>query len=174
MFPRIAWECTYDVIFVKNHSKLLKIMKNTLIGLFLSVLLASLFTGCVNNYVRPMSADSKAKLFQPDPEVSTIYVFRSESLAKGVKIPIFLDGAAVAQTSAHSFLLLQVAPGVHTVLSKTATEDSLQLTTEAGHNYFIWQEIKFGLLSPGSKLHLLDGETGRAGVKQCTLIEGYL
>jgi len=48
------------------------------------------------------------------------------------------------------------------------------LNTEANRNYFVWQEVKMGLVSGGSKLQVVSEQQGRAGVQQCTMIKSNL
>lgn len=77
----------------------------------------------------------------------------------------------MGDTAADTYILLTVEPGQHKIMSKTENDATLDLTTEAGKNYFIWQEVKMGAWAAGSKLHLVDEKTGREGVEECKLIK---
>ncbi len=84
---------------------------------------------------------------------------------------VLLDGKPVGQTSAKTYMKLEVAPGQHTLMSKAENDDVLNVNTEAGKNYFVWQEAKMGILYARNLLHSTDEKTGKAGVLECKLIE---
>ncbi|MED5492853.1 hypothetical protein ULG90_09935 [Halopseudomonas pachastrellae] len=48
------------------------------------------------------------------------------------------------------------------------------LNTEVNRNYFVWQEVKMGLVSGGSKLQVVSEQQGRAGVQQCIMFKRNL
>ncbi len=56
--------------------------------------------------------------------------------------------------------------GSHTIKSNDST---VTLDTEARQNYFVWQEVKMGVLQTHAKLHIVDTAKGEAGVRNCTL-----
>lgn len=115
--------------------------------------------------------DAQAKTFSIKPGKANIYVYRNESFGAAVKIDVDFDGKPVGQTVAKSYFALEVAPGKHTVLSKAENNAVLDVDAEAGKNYFIWQEVKLGVLSARNKLQLVDEATGKMGVSECLLIE---
>ena len=86
-------------------------------------------------------------------------------------MPIALDGRLVGDTAAKTFLLLEVRPGTHMLVSKAENDSTLSLITAAGKNYFVWQEVKMGLFAARSALQLVDEAAGKAGVEECQLIE---
>ncbi|MFQ2600087.1 MULTISPECIES: DUF2846 domain-containing protein [Aeromonas] len=64
----------------------------------------------------------------------------------------------------------QSAPGSR--ISYTSKNDAtLTLSTEAGKNYYVWQEVKMGLLMTLSKLSQVSEGEGRKGVMRNTLIQ---
>jgi hypothetical protein len=63
-----------------------------------------------------------------------------------------------------------VDPGQHTVVSHAENDDALTFNAQRNKNYFIWQEVKMGVLYARTKLTLVTDEIGRAGVKECKLI----
>lgn len=89
-----------------------------------------------------------------------------------IKMPVALDGKLVGDTAAKTYLLLQVPAGRHSIVSKTENDSVLDVNAVAGRNYFVWQEVKMGLMAARSNLHLVDEATGKAGVGECQLIEG--
>lgn len=82
-----------------------------------------------------------------------------------------LDGKPIGQTAAKTYLALQVPAGKHALLSKAENDSALDLAAEKGKNYFVWQEVKMGMLSARNKLQIVDEVTGKAGVAECKLVE---
>ena len=138
-------------------------------GIFLAAL--SVMSGCASV---PMASDEKdgaAKTFSVQPGKSNIYVYRNESIGAAVKMEVDLDTTQIASTAARTFLLLTVDPGRHTISSHAENDDSLTVDAKPNKNYFVWQEVKMGMLYARNKLHLVDEQTGRGGVGECRLIE---
>ena len=142
-------------------------------GVFLLSLCAFL-VACINPYQPPLSEEALAKQFTSLPEYSKLYIYRSQGLAEQVQIPIWVNGEAVARTSARTFLVLELQPGVHTITSRTKEEDSLTIVTEPGENYYVWQEMKLGITAVRSELHEVEPIVGKAQVGRCRLLKSYL
>jgi hypothetical protein len=96
---------------------------------------------------------------------------RNEAFGAAVKMPLLVDGVAVGDTVAHSYILKQVTPGSHTITSKSENNATLTLSTEAGKNYYVWQEVKMGLLMARSKLSQVSEEEGKQGVMESKLVK---
>jgi len=86
-------------------------------------------------------------------------------------MPVALNGRMVGDTASKTFLLLEVDPGSHTIVSKTENDAVLKVDAVAGRNYFVWQEVKMGIMVARSSLHLVDEATGKAGVAECKMIQ---
>jgi uncharacterized protein YceK len=41
----------------------------------------------------------------------------------------------------------------------------------AGQTYYVWQEVKMGLMSARSALHVVSADVGKAGVRKCDLLQ---
>ena len=136
-------------------------------------LLASttLVTGCASVPMASVERDAQAKTFSVKPDKANIYVYRNESLGATVKVDIDLDGNQIGETVAKSYFSVEVAPGKHMLISRAENDSVLEVITETGKNYFVWQEMKMGLLYARNKLQLVDDATGKAGVSECKLIE---
>lgn len=115
--------------------------------------------------------DQAAKTYAVKPDKANIYVYRNEQMGAAIKMPVLLDGRAVGDTAAKTFILLEVAPGPHTIVSKTENDATLKVDALAGRNYFVWQEVKMGMMMARSQLHLVDEAQGKAGVAECNLIQ---
>ena len=136
-----------------------------------ALLLAALASGCASVPMATPERDSTAKSFAVKPDKANIYVYRNETMGAAIKMPIVLNGRLVADTGSKTFLLLEVPPGKHTIVSKTETDSTLMINAAAGRNYFIWQEVKMGMFAARSALQQVDDATGKAAIAECKLIE---
>jgi hypothetical protein len=139
--------------------------------LYLTIIAFSLLTGCASVPLADAQRDAAAKTWTVAPGKANIYVYRNERMGRAVKMAVTLDGRAVGDTVAWTYLALEVTPGKHRLVSQAENDSALELETQAGHNYYVWQEVKMGLLSARSALQIVDEETGRAGIEDCELIE---
>ena len=138
------------------------------IGAVLAVALAS---GCASVQMASPEQDTAAKSFAVKPGKANIYVYRNETFGAALKMPVVLDGKAVGDTASKTYLVVEVDPGSHTVVSKTENDSSVTLNAVSGRNYFLWQEVKMGLMTARSDLKEVDEATGKAGVAECKLIQ---
>ena len=134
---------------------------------------AAFVTGCASVPMASPERDSQAKTFSVKPDKSNIYVYRNESMGGAVKLPVVLDGKIVGDTAAKTFMLLEVNPGKHQLVSKGETDSTLELLTQPSKNYFVWQEVKMGMWAASSLLQKVDEATGKAGVAECKLAETH-
>ena len=130
-----------------------------------------LASGCASVQMASPEQDTAAKSFAVKPGKANIYVYRNETFGAALKMPVALDGKLVGDTASKTYLLLQVDPGPHTVVSKTENDSTVTLNTVAGRNYFLWQEVKMGMISGRSNLQEVDEPTGKAGVAECKLVQ---
>jgi len=137
-------------------------------GALAAVVLAS---GCASVQMASPEMDSAAKSYAVKPGTANVYVYRNEQMGAAIKMPVALNGKMVGDTAAKTYLLLQVPPGRHTLVSKTENDSTLTLDVAAGRNYFVWQEVKMGLMVARSQLQLVDEATGKAGVAECKLAQ---
>jgi hypothetical protein len=128
-------------------------------------------SGCASVPMAAKNADHEAKLFATKPGLANIYIYRTDSIGSAIAVPVLLDGVIVGKTAKKTFLVKQVHPGRHTLISRTEVDVKLDVPVVAGQNYFVWQEIKLGALKAGSELHLVDEAVGKNGVKKCGLID---
>lgn len=137
------------------------------LALTLIPFLFALLGGCASVSMTSLEADRQAKDFVVAADKSNIYLYRNEMFGGAIAMPVSLDGKMAGRTGPETFFLWQVEPGQHEVVSHTENEARLRLTTEAGKNYFIWQEVKMGMWTARSQLHEVTEEEGRAGVLEC-------
>jgi PBP1b-binding outer membrane lipoprotein LpoB len=132
---------------------------------------AVLASGCASVQMASPEMDTSAKSYAVKQNKANIYVYRNEVFGAAVKLGVLVDGTAVGDTASKTFLLLEVDPGSHTIVSKSENDATLKVDAVAGRNYFVWQEVKMGLWQPNSLLHLVDDATGKAGVAECKLVQ---
>ena len=126
-------------------------------------------TGCASVARAPAATDMASKQFTAKPEVAQIYVYRNETLGAALSMPVTLDGKLMGTTGPNSYFKFDVASGLHKLTSQ-GDGSQLDVNAEAGKLYFVWQEVKMGLMSGGSKLQLVPADKGKAGVLECTQI----
>ena len=143
--------------------------KQLLLVAFLAA--ASVMSGCASVPMASDQKDAEAKTFRVQPGKSNIYVYRNESMGGAVKMEVDIDGKQVGTTAAKTYLVVTVNSGKHTLVSHAEGNNNLVVDTQPGKNHFVWQEVKMGVMYAGSKLQLVDEQTGKAGVGECKLIE---
>lgn len=143
-------------------------MLNKLVcGIFLAVGLV----GCASVPMGDSQKDQQLKAFSTKPDTAGIYIYRNESMGAAVKMDVTVDGNYVGKTAARTYLYKEVPPGKHVISSSAENTDSIEITTAPGKLYYIWQEVKMGLLYARTKLHLVSEEEGRKGVRESALAE---
>jgi hypothetical protein len=137
---------------------------------FVVIPLAVLAFACASVPLAPAELDAKAKQFQaPPPGHANLYVFRDESLGGAVRMSVNLDGAALGDTAAKTYLYTPIPAGTHTVVSKAENDSTAVIDARPGESYFIWQEVKMGIWSARSALQQVAEDRGRAGVLDCRM-----
>ncbi|KWO50026.1 DUF2846 domain-containing protein [Burkholderia territorii] len=138
----------------------------TLIPLGVSLLILA---GCASVPMGDPQQDAQLKTFSVPQEKAAIYVYRNESMGGAVKMPVTLDGKILGDTAAKTYLYSEVEPGHHQLISKAENDSTLDVDVVAGKIYYVWQEVKMGIMYARSKLQLVDETTGRAGVTESKL-----
>jgi hypothetical protein len=129
-------------------------MKSLAQRLLPAIVLAIAASSCASAPRASVEADRQAKTFETRPAVS---------------LQLDLDGKPLGATSAHTFFFAWLEPGPHTLVSHGESTSQLALDAQAGMLLFVWQEVKWGFMSAGSKLHLVSEAEGKQGVLECEL-----
>lgn len=138
---------------------------------FAALVLVAGIAGCASVPMGDAQQDAALKSFATKPDVAGVYIYRNENFGSAIRMSISLDGQPVGRTAAKTFLYKEVAPGKHTVSSKSENNDTLEIDTVGGQLYYIWQEVKMGLTYARTKLHLVSEEEGKKGVLETRLAE---
>jgi len=131
--------------------------------------LASLLVGCASVPMGDAKKDAELKSFTAKKDVAGIYIYRNESIGAAVRMDVEVDGKPIGQTAAKTYFYTEVAPGTHTIISKSENDDSIRIDTVAGKLYYVWQEVKMGILYARTKLHQVGEDEGRKGVLETNL-----
>jgi hypothetical protein len=139
--------------------------------LALVVAAALLASGCASVPMADTTQDTAAKTFVAPRDKAGIYIFRNETFGAAVKMDVFVDGQPLGETVAKSYFYVEVEPGIRTVTGKSENESSVRFHALAGKLYFIWQEVKMGLLYARNELKLVDEKEGRTGVMESQRVQ---
>lgn len=135
-----------------------------------AMMVALLATGCASVNMADATQDAERKTFTAPADKAGIYIYRNETMGAAVKMPVTVNGQAIGQTAAKTYLYKEVAPGKHEVVSLTeGKENKVEVDAKPGTLIYIWQEVKMGMWAAASKLHLVSAEQGQKGVKETQL-----
>jgi uncharacterized protein YceK len=138
-------------------------MSKALAGVVLA-LATAILSGCASVEMADTAADTSAKSFAAPQGKAGVYIFRNETFGAAIKLNVTMDGKDLGQTASKTYFYEEVAPGQHTVVGRAENESRVTFDAVAGKLYYIWQEVKMGLLQARNQLQLVDEATGRAGV----------
>jgi hypothetical protein len=134
-------------------------------------ILALNLVGCATVTMGDDKQDAAFKTFTAPKDKAGVYVYRNEGMGAAIKMDVSMDGQAIGQTAAHTYLYKEVAPGKHTFTSKAENESALEIDAKPGTLLYLWQEVKMGFGSARSKLQLVDQAQGQKGVLESKLAE---
>jgi len=121
-----------------------------------------------------MDADLDAKSFSVSENSSRIYIYRNEQMGGAIPMTLALDGKTLGQTGPHTYFMVDVQPGEHTISSYTENVATLKLNAKAGQAHYVWQEVKMGMWAARSALQEVDEKEGRKSVLECKRAEAHL
>lgn len=142
-------------------------MKKFILIAFISASLV----GCASVKMGDAGKDAAIKSFAVPADKAALYIYRNESMGGAVKMDVEVDGKAIGQTAAKTYLYKEVAPGKHVIASKAENTDTLEIDAKPGVAYYIWQEVKMGFMYARNKLQLVDENAGKKGVLETKLAE---
>ncbi len=144
-------------------------LKMKLLGIAALVLIT--LSGCATVTPGDPARDTQLKKFSsPADGKAGVYVYRNEVMGAAIGMDVEVDGQPLGRTASKTYLYTEVTPGPHQVKSKAENEDVLPLDTVAGKLYYVWQEVKMGIMMARTKLHLVDEVAGQAGVQESALV----
>jgi hypothetical protein len=137
--------------------------------ILLAAVIAASLVGCASVPMGDAKQDAALKTFNAPANKAGVYIYRNESMGAGVKMDVEIDGKAIGQTAASTYLYKEISPGKHTITSKAENTDSIEINAKPGTLSYVWQEVKMGILYARTKLHLEDEAAGKKGVLETKL-----
>ena len=132
----------------------------------LLVVSIALLSGCASVPEASPELDQAAKTFSAPRDKAGVYVYRNENFGAAIKLQLLLDGNYLGETAAKTYIYAEVPAGRHTLTGKGENDSAVTFDAVAGRLYYVWQEIKMGLMTARNELKLVDEATGRAGVME--------
>lgn len=139
--------------------------------LFAAASLLALLSGCASTTLATPEADAQAKQFNAQPAKARVYIYRNEAIGAAVKMNVLADNKTLGDTVAKTYIMADLEPGSHTLVGKAENDSSLTLDMVAGKIYYVWQEVKMGVLYARNKLQSVDEAEGQKGVKESQLVQ---
>jgi uncharacterized lipoprotein NlpE involved in copper resistance len=140
-------------------------------SIFAAMAVVLSLTGCGTLQMADNNLDTARKTFAVPTDKAGLYVYRNEHMGGAMMMKVSIDGKEVGRTGAMTYLYQELTPGRHKLTSHAENEDTLELDAKPGTLIYVWQEVKMGLLSARSKLHLAAEEQGRKGVVESRLVQ---
>ncbi len=142
----------------------------------LAAVAASLFAGgCGSTPGMSPGLDAQAKRFEAPPEGrSRLYIYRNDAAGPKAGVDVSVDGKFAGMTTAKTFVVADVPPGEHEIVSEGGNTSNLKVTTQAGQATFIRQDITMGGSRALTQMVVATPEQGRAGVLESALVDSAL
>ena len=146
----------------------------------ISVFLVAFFSiitlsGCVADYAS-VDDEKFAKTFRiKDPKTSQIYIYRPKHYyGSWMKKRVWVDGKFAADLTNETFFVAVVKPGQHIVSTRSEFGNNhITFKTKPGRNYYVKQNIKYGVFSSGSGIRLMSYKVAMKDILNCDLVEGF-
>lgn len=139
--------------------------------LLITAAIAANLVGCASVNMADPQREAAVKNFAAPSKQAAVYVYRNESMGASIKMDVEVDGRSIGQTAANTFLYKELTPGKHTITSKAENTDSIEIDAKPGTLYYVWQEVKMGLLTARTKLNRVDEAQGKRGVRETKLAQ---
>lgn len=129
---------------------------------------ASLFlTGCASVDMAPKEESLRLKQFSgPSANNAGLYVYRNSSFGGALKKDIWVDGKCIGESAPNVFFYTDVEGGKKHKLSTESefSPNDLELSFDAGKNYFVRQYIKMGAFVGGAGLEVIPEQQGKTDI----------
>jgi len=118
------------------------------------------------------SQDQVAKGFSTSTDKANIYLFRKSKFAgSAVVLPVTFNQKVIGGTKIGTYFHWEVSPGTYTISSQNMSSmPSIDLTVEAGKNYYIEQNFHTWEIIPKVTLDAVDEAEGKKQVLKCQLL----
>jgi hypothetical protein len=147
-------------------------MKKLLLPLLLLMIAA--LTGCASVPMATPEADQKAKAFaSPSSDMASLYILRDSQLGGALKKMIKIDGQNIGETAPYTYFHVFAKPGKRTLSTQSEFSDnSLDLTLEAGKNHYVRNYMKMGVFIGGANLEVVEEAEAKQAINEnCKLAQ---
>ena len=143
---------------------------------FLFFLAIILLSGCASTPTNYASTeqDKGAKEFSPPSGKASLYIYRNENFGSLVPMPVTINNKSLGETGGKTYFKINVPPGNYTISGQAENLSLAEITTEAGKNYFVWQEVKMGVWKARNQLKQVADSIGRSGVQESKLLSSFV
>ncbi|EAS43058.1 DUF2846 domain-containing protein [Photobacterium profundum] len=131
--------------------------------------LALFMTGCASVPMADSSKDAELKGFEAPSDVAGVYIYRNETLGAAITMDVDVNDKPLGSTAANTYLYTELPEGKHVIKSEAENTSTLEVDVANGRIYYIWQEVKMGIMSARSKLQQVDEVAGQNGVNESKL-----
>jgi hypothetical protein len=118
-----------------------------------------------------LQAEAMARLFKPVPGKAVIYLVRDRGDVWTQDVVMYLDGREMGASEPMSYFRWEVEPGAHVIAADTIPPAVLEVSTEPGGLYYVWQDINPGHLRAPTALRLVDQTTARTTIATSVLLQ---
>ncbi|MCG7499223.1 DUF2846 domain-containing protein [Vibrio sp. Of7-15] len=139
--------------------------------LFIAASLAVFMTGCSSIKMADSAQDEQRKEFIAPDDKAGVYIYRNELFGGAVSMDVKVNDKQLGSTGSHTYLYTELPEGKHTISSIAENTSEVELDVKKGSLYYLWQEVKMGIISARSKLQLVDEEEGKNGVLESKLAQ---
>lgn len=128
-------------------------------------------SSCATVPLADSQQDVKEKELHAPRGSSVIYLYRNETWGGLTRMTVLMDGAYAGETASKTYMVWILRPGRHVIVSKGENDSRLELVTEPGKKYYVWQEAKIGLTAARSSLSLVPEAQGESEILNCKLVQ---
>lgn len=111
------------------------------------------------------------RTFATPSDKAGLHVYRNDHLGGVTLMPVSLNGKQAGPTGVMTCLYRELEPGRLKITSRAENEDVLELDARPGTLIYVWQEVKMGVFSARSKLHLVTEVQGCKGAMESRLVQ---
>lgn len=143
---------------------------------YIYIILCILISGCASTPTNFASTeqDRGAKEFSPPIGRASLYIYRNENFGSLVQMPVTLNNKNLGETGGKTYFKINLPPGNYTISGQAENLSIAEITTEAGKNYFVWQEVKMGVWKARNQLKQVSESIGRSGVLESKLLSSLV
>lgn len=140
------------------------------IALICNALVLVFLSGCASVNTASPALQAEAKSFPVQSDKGNLYIYRNENFGGAVTMKVSVNDIPIGRTGPKSFFWLKLKPGTYNVTSEAENTSTVTVPVEKGKDYFVWQEVKLGLLFARNNLQSVEPTEGKAGVLESQLI----